>query len=447
MRLPLSAKLYIIAIVLVAFFVIAQFASHFLQQLRDSEFANVALIFTALALLTQIYEIELVYRRMISIAVAIWVATILLGGPLLALAVALVSTLIAETILRWGKLSEGFMAFVWPTSFNIGQLTLSAFIASLVFDLLGGRPLMTLTNAAQSGLAFYNQLIPAVGAFAAFALTNNAFVSGIITMTQKTSFFYHLRFNVQHLLLQILSLGVLGILLAVVYAQSPWNLLLVLIPLGLVHLSLRNYMKLRHEAHKTFERMATLLRERDSYTGEHSNGVAQLAEKIALKLKLPIDQIEKIKAAAAVHDLGKVIVPDEILQKPGPLTEREWEIIKKHPDTGADLLKGLEMYGEEVASIIRYAHEHWDGSGYPQGLEGEEIPLGARIVSAADVYQALTTDRPYRKAYSHEEAVQVIRELRATVLDPQVVDALLSVLKEKKGQEQPTTPPQKTLTA
>ncbi len=271
------------------------------------------------------------------------------------------------------------------------------------------------------------------------SLLNNFFVSGIITLTQGISFFYHLRFNLKHLLVQILSLGVLGILMAVVYAQSPWNLLLVLIPLGLVHLSLRNYMRLREEAKRAFEKMADLLAKRDPYTYEHSEEVANLAAKVARKLKLPMDQVEKIRSAAMIHDIGKIAIPDSILQKPGPLTDEEWKVMRAHPVIGADLIKDLEIYAD-IADIVRYEHERWNGSGYPRGLKGDEIPLGARIVAAADIYNALTTDRPYRPAYSHREAQRIIKEMRGVELDPRVADALLAVLEEEQERVEETVP-------
>ncbi|MGQ9733662.1 MAG: HD-GYP domain-containing protein, partial [Candidatus Bipolaricaulia bacterium] len=221
-----------------------------------------------------------------------------------------------------------------------------------------------------------------------------------------------------------LSLGVLSILLAVVYAIEPWYILLVLIPLALVHISLRGYMRLRRQAQEAFEKMIHSLMERDHYTGAHSEAVAQLAQQVARALGLPEDEVEKIGAAARVHDLGKVAIPDSILFKEDGLTNDEWEVIKQHPVRSAELLKGLEIYDGSI-EIIRHHHEHWDGTGYPNGLKGEQIPLGARILALADIYNALITDRPYRKAYSKEEALEIIRGMSGKELDPRVVEAFL----------------------
>ncbi len=430
MWLPVSAKVYIAAIsVLTALVISSIFPGVALWQ--NPTVLLTLVVFALLLFLTEVYEVELVYHRAMSTGIAICLTALLLGGASLGTLVTLLGTLSAEMFLRWPKVRIGFGTYLTRVMFNTGQLVLAVYAAAWVFQSLGGEPLLFKDPVTLTGPFFMGSLLPALGAFTTMSLLNNFFVSGIITLTERTSFFYHLRFNLRHLLVQILSLGVLGILMAVVYAQSPWNLALVLIPLGLVHLSLRNYMRLREEAKKAFEKMADLLAKRDTYTYEHSKDVAELAVKIARKLKLPLDQVEKIRSAAMIHDIGKIAIPDSILQKPGPLSEEEWKVMKLHPVIGADLIKDLEIYAD-VADIVRYEHERWNGSGYPRGLQGDEIPLGARIVAAADIYNALTTDRPYRPAYSPREAQRIIKEMRGVELDPRVADALLAVLEEEQ---------------
>ncbi len=428
MKLPWGAKLYIWAVVSLAAWVIYSVLQQFPIEF-DASFLQTLVLFTLLSFLTQVYEIELVYGRHISTGLSIFLTAVLLGGPPLAVGVIFISTLFAEILLRHWSLRLSLADFLYRVGFNTSQIVLSAFSAAMVFLSLGGQPLIAAGNWTVSDFLFSWNFLPALGAFLTYSLMNTALVSSIISLTLQIDFTYHFRFNVKYIPVQILSLGVLGVLMAVLYALSPWNLLLALIPLGLVHLSLRNYMRLRHEAKKTFERVAQLLADRDPYTYEHSSGVAQLAEKIARTLKLPLDEIEKIRDAATIHDIGKLGVPDKILNKPGPLTEEEWAVMKKHPEIGASLLKDLEIFSE-IIDIVLYEHERWDGSGYPKGLKGREIPLGARIIAVADVYNALVTDRPYRKAFSQEEALRMMREMRGVKLDPDVVDALFAVLGE-----------------
>ncbi len=138
-----------------------------------------------------------------------------------------------------------------------------------------------------------------------------------------------------------------------------------------------------------------------------------------------------IESAALIHDIGKIAIPDEILHKPGPLTEEERKIVERHPMVGAELIKDLEIYGDGV-DIVRHEHEYWDGQGYPDGLAGGKIPIGARIVAVADMYNALTTDRPYRKAYTPAEAFEVIRKLSGTQLDPKIVAAFFSIIDKQR---------------
>jgi len=173
--------------------------------------------------------------------------------------------------------------------------------------------------------------------------------------------------------------------------------------------------------------MAKSLEMRDSYTSGHSERAAELAYRIAKALGLSEKLCERIKMACTLHDVGKIGIPDYILGKPEKLSDSEFEIIKTHPTKSEQLLKSVRGMREE-AKWVRHHHERWDGLGYPDGLSGEQIPLPSRIIAIADIYEALTSDRPYRRAYSREEAIEMIREMSGTVLDPRVVDAFLKVI-------------------
>jgi len=265
-------------------------------------------------------------------------------------------------------------------------------------------------------------------------ILNSSLVSGVVSLSTRQPIRYLAAEWFRDFSVQYFILCVSALLLIVLYSLSPWHMLLGLTPLVLIHLSFKSYLRIREEAQKTFEKVVELLEERDPYTGEHSGKVAELAGAIAQELGLRGSEVEMIKAVARVHDIGKIAVPDRILLKPGKLDPEEWEIMKRHPAIGADLLKGLEVYGR-YADVVRYEHEHWDGSGYPEGLKGEEIPMPARIIAAADVYHALISERPYRPAYPKEKALDIIRNMAGRVLDPKVVGALLRVI-ERHGERQ-----------
>ena len=181
--------------------------------------------------------------------------------------------------------------------------------------------------------------------------------------------------------------------------------------------------RIEHQARlRAAENLIRVVDAKDEYTGAHSERVALLVEAIARLLDCDDEQVEQLKVAGRLHDLGKIAVPDSILQKPGELTPAETRQLAHHPELGASLLDGMDIRPVDV--WIRHHHEHWDGSGYPYGLAGEEIPFGSRVILVADAYDAITTERSYRAAVSPAVAVAEIRAHAGIQFDPVVVAAL-----------------------
>jgi two-component system, cell cycle response regulator len=164
------------------------------------------------------------------------------------------------------------------------------------------------------------------------------------------------------------------------------------------------------------------LREREPELHEHLHGVAELAVQVGQRMNMATEQLDELARAAELHDIGKVAIPDAILNKPGPLNENEWSFLHRHTIVGERIL-GAAPALRPVARLVRASHEAWDGTGYPDGLAGSEIPLGARIVAVCDAYHAMTTDRPYRSAMTPDEAMAELRRCAGTQFDPAVVDA------------------------
>ncbi|MGB9905160.1 MAG: HD-GYP domain-containing protein, partial [Desulfotomaculales bacterium] len=162
----------------------------------------------------------------------------------------------------------------------------------------------------------------------------------------------------------------------------------------------------------------------DPYTKKHSLGVTRYSLAIAAKLGLTQNFCRVLRDAALLHDIGKVAVPEKILLKEGPLTQEEYGLVKRHPVIGAAVLGEQEGYAQ-AASFVLHHHERWDGRGYPHGLAGEEIPLGARIIAVADAFEAMTSHRSYRRALSRDEAVRELVGNSGTQFDPAVVKAFL----------------------
>jgi putative nucleotidyltransferase with HDIG domain len=189
----------------------------------------------------------------------------------------------------------------------------------------------------------------------------------------------------------------------------------------------KTYARLQRAIFQSLLGLANALEAKDPYTRGHSTRVADLAGQLARRMGLPRTETEPIAQAALLHDLGKIGVPESILRKPGALTEAEWESMRRHPVTGAQIVSPLEFF-DEGAIIIRHHHERVDGSGYPDGLKGEAIPLGARIVAVADVYDALTSRRPYRDRLGHDQAVQALLRESDRALDDRLVMLFVDML-------------------
>lgn len=177
------------------------------------------------------------------------------------------------------------------------------------------------------------------------------------------------------------------------------------------------------------ESLVHALEAKDKYTEGHSFRVARFATFVARKLTAVEEEVEKVRLAALLHDVGKIGIREVLLQKPGKLTPSEMEHVRTHAVISEHILKPI-FEDKEVMRIIRHHHEHYDGSGYPDGVEGDEIPIGAQILSVVDAFDALTSDRPYVKARSRDDAIDELKRCSSTQFNPIVVDALIKVIKE-----------------
>src|SRR6266542_2685231 len=178
---------------------------------------------------------------------------------------------------------------------------------------------------------------------------------------------------------------------------------------------------------KTLASLSNALEAKDAVTSHHTEEVVRLAVAVAAELGLDLEAVRNVELGAVLHDIGKVRVPESILNKPGKLTEAEWAIMKTHPEVGEHILRPIQSL-HAVLPIVRHHHERWDGAGYPDGLAARAIPLGARIVSVCDAYRAMTEDRPYRAALSAAEARRRLLEGAGSQFDSECVSALLTAL-------------------
>src|SRR5436305_828151 len=204
-------------------------------------------------------------------------------------------------------------------------------------------------------------------------------------------------------------------------------LVLFIIPTAVVSSTTRFVKEMREQTRAIVEAMADAVDLRDPYTGGHSRRVTGLTEQLLYALEKEGPEVRLVVAAARVHDIGKIAIPDAVLMKPGAFTEEERRIMEAHPVKGAELLRKYPDFARG-ADIVRHHHEAWDGSGYPDGLRGAEIPFGARVIAVADSYDAMTSDRPYRPGMSPQRAAAILREGRNRQWDPLVVNAFVGMM-------------------
>jgi diguanylate cyclase (GGDEF)-like protein/putative nucleotidyltransferase with HDIG domain len=313
----------------------------------------------------------------------------------------------------------------FQVAFNVGSVAIATALAYGTFH-------WTLQGMPLAGIS-----VPLLAAASVFFFANTIPVAFVISLTEDKSIgsiwsdFYFWTFPYY-----LVDAGIAA-LVGWLNQRVPWETSLLVLPaVYVVYRSYRLYLsKLADEKRhveevaglhmRTIEALALAIEAKDHTTHDHLQRVRIYAVEVAKKLNLPQEEIEAIQAAALLHDIGKLAVPEHIISKPGKLTPEEFEKIKIHPLVGAEILERVN-FPYPVVPIVRAHHEKWDGSGYPLGLKGEEIPIGARILTAVDFLDALASDRQYRKALSMEDVIQRIHEEAGKSFDPRIVEVLCS---------------------
>lgn len=230
------------------------------------------------------------------------------------------------------------------------------------------------------------------------------------------------------LTIYIFMLCPLGLLFALIYQRQPYALVLIIVPLYAMHRAMKSFEKVLDESQRFIDSLANALDARDHYTYGHSNRVAKYSRAMAVEMGLNPQEIDDIDRAGRIHDIGKITIPDSILNKRGKLDDDEYKVMKSHATTVKELFQGRKRLSEKIPVELAYSHhERFDGKGYIFGKKGDEIPLGARILSVADTYDALTTDRPYRKGMEPQIALEYIKQAGGTQLDPAVVQIFITL--------------------
>ncbi len=417
----LKLKVYTIAVSFVGLITLAASALHIAK--ADMWFELLYFIF--LAVLTESMPIIINKSTFISLGFAIGLASMLLFDPLI---VPMVIAL--GTILRVEKI-DGESHHILNTSFqkrffNGSAYAISAFLASYGY-LYGG---MLFPNINFGGFSVLGIMI----AILTYIFVNTIMYMALFSIFEDSTVWNLLRQNIW-VAKNFVAIAPLGVLMAIAYNHYGWFALMLFYgPLLLARYSFILYLEMKNVYLETIKALSNSVDAKDQYTNGHSHRVAHYALRLAEEMKLAPWQIENIKIAATLHDIGKIGIRDNILNKPGKLTAEEYEAIKNHPRIGANILDEVRFL-KGVSEIILHHHERFDGKGYPDGLEGNQISIEDAVLSVADTFDAITTDRPYRKALSYEEAIEIILTESGKQFVPKVVEAFGSIVQNKDSRE------------
>jgi putative nucleotidyltransferase with HDIG domain len=312
--------------------------------------------------------------------------------------------------------------------FNSAQYALSAGIAGLAYQYSGG--IIGFQN-------FLKYIFPATLCALTYCFTNLLLVTVVISLAQGNRIVAVWRINYKENLPTYLAEAPLGFLMAIVYVEvGIAGILLFFLPLLLARRSFELYTKMRKMYLETIRALAAAIDAKDPYTKGHSERVAQMAVALARELNLPEREIDDLKYAALLHDIGKIGIDESILGKDDDLTEEEFKKIKEHTIIGAKIIEPVEFLKKSYKAIYHH-HERYNGEGYPDGLKGKDIPIFSRIIAVADAYDAMNSDRPYRKKLNRNKILRELQDQSGKQFDPEVVKAFISIFnKENKEREE-----------
>ncbi len=317
-----------------------------------------------------------------------------------------------------GKRMHIFNTPIYKTLFNGANIVLSSGFAGLCYEALGGTP---------GQLEFIN-ILPMFGSIVVYIVINAIIMSILMAILSSDSLIKQLYTNIIWIIRDYFAIAPLSIIMAIAYINyGMLGVLLFFGPLLLARYSFKLYVDMRNMYLDTVKALCQAVEAKDPYTQGHSQRVSELAYNLGKRLKLSHKTLENLRFAGMLHDIGKIGIDEHILNKPGRLTTDEYDKIKLHPVIGSKIIQGIDFL-KESADIVMGHHEHYDGTGYPDGKKEDEIPFEACILCVVDVYDALTSDRPYRRAMTEEEAIEIIKRESGTLFNPIVANEFIKML-------------------
>lgn len=422
-KLPLKIQIFFYAIytytiLSLYFFIKTSYITIILPNFKDLIF------FGFFAILTESFTVN--FRKMsLTTTFAVTTTVYFLFGPFTAILVSLIGLTFC-VFRNDGKYKHIFNTPWYGTLFNFCVYTLPIIYGNFVYIKLGG------VFYYQSFNSNINENLLQIIIFAFIScFINWLSISIMYTLFYNKNLLYGLFNNIKLAILNSMVMLPFSIMLIMVFIQYSYiGILLFIVPIMLARYTFSLYADTKSQYADTVDALMRAMEARDKYTEGHSQRVAELVGKIAKELKYNDWTIEKLNIASLLHDVGKIGIDDSILNKPGKLTDEEYNIIKSHPVIGYNILKDVKNL-KDIIGIVKNHHERYDGKGYPDGTTGDELNLDVYIVQLADCIDAMTTDRPYRRALSPEEVISEIENNSGTQFHPKVVEAYLKVLKKQ----------------
>ncbi|WP_172856611.1 HD-GYP domain-containing protein [Thermoanaerobacterium sp. RBIITD] len=358
----------------------------------------------------------------VSVAYAVDLMAILLYGPLEGAIIASIGNLLLIRHVN-RKMKCALNTPYYKTLFNISQITISVFLGGFVYKYLGGVP---------GRYVYPKYLIPAIIASAVYYFSNSGIVAVLLSFLLKKPILSIWTSDFSWTLINFLFLAFIGILMASAFiAYGYITLVIFFVPLLMVRYMFKLYMDLKRSYYDTINALTKALEAKDKYTLGHSKSVEKLSVYLCREAGFSEAHTEMVRIAALLHDVGKIGIIENILNKPGKLSKEEYDYIKMHPMSGYEILKDVPFL-KNVRYWVRYHHEWYNGKGYPDGISGKQIPLEAEILSIADVFDALVSDRPYRDAYTRDEAYKIIVDSEGTQFSPRIINLFKKAYEKNK---------------
>jgi len=348
------------------------------------------------------------------------VAAVVLFGPVPAVLFILLTVTVGEFLVRKKPLIRA--------TFNVAQYVNAAVVAGLVFERAGGYPLAAVAARPDT---FQPQIVPVLAFGVTTLLLNHLAVAGAIALSQREPIrrvIWMVTNRIGGTVLSDVMILPIAILVAFLYFElGVTGLFVALLPLIFIRYSYLAKFRLQAANRDLLQVLVKAIETRDPYTSGHSIRVQALARGVAEVIGMGSRQMEQLETAALLHDIGKIeVVYEKILQKPGDLSEDERRMIESHVHRGVEILTSLSSFDSRIVAAVRHHHELYDGSGYPDGLAGEKIPLFARIIKMSDAIDAMLSTRPYRDALPIEKVKSELRDFAGRHFDPRLVEAVIN---------------------